>query len=81
MDGLLQIGRTEGFSALFRGLSPNVTRAVLMNASQLASYDFFKRLLLKTGYLKDNVVTHFGSSILAVSPPLAAKGPLVLTPD
>jgi dicarboxylate transporter 10 len=37
-----------------------------MNASQLASYDFFKRGLLKTGYMRDNMLTHFTSSILAV---------------
>ena len=66
VDGLVQITKQEGFSSLFRGLTPNVTRAVLMNASQLASYDFFKRGLLKTGYMRDNMLTHFTSSILAV---------------
>ena len=30
--------REEGFSSLGRGIGPNVFRAVLMNASQLASY-------------------------------------------
>jgi len=65
VDGLVQITKQEGFSSLFRGLTPNVTRAVLMNASQLASYDFFKRGLLKTGYMRDNMLTHFTSSILA----------------
>jgi len=32
-----QMVREEGFSALGRGVGPNVFRAVLMNASQLAS--------------------------------------------
>src|SRR6266702_6289050 len=32
--------REEGVSSLGRGLGPNVFRAVLMNASQLASYVF-----------------------------------------
>ena len=30
--------REEGASALTRGMGPNVFRAILMNASQLASY-------------------------------------------
>jgi len=34
----LQMVREEGFSSLGRGVGPNVFRAILMNASQLASY-------------------------------------------
>lgn len=30
--------REEGFSSLGRGVGPNMVRAILMNASQLASY-------------------------------------------
>ena len=36
-DGVVQIIRQEGTPALFRGLAPNVARAILMNASQLAT--------------------------------------------
>lgn len=36
-DGLLRMIREEGVQSLFRGLGPNVARAVLMNASQLAT--------------------------------------------
>lgn len=64
-DGVKQIYSKEGFSAFFRGLGPNVTRAMLMNASQLASYDFFKQFLLRTGYFKDNMVTHFNAGLMA----------------
>lgn len=32
--------REEGFSSLGRGVGPNVFRAILMNASQLASYAY-----------------------------------------
>lgn len=39
--------KEEGPSSLLRGAGPNVFRAVLMNASQLASYDFFKAELLR----------------------------------
>jgi len=74
--------REEGFSSLGRGVGPNVVRAILMNASQLASYvfhpftplmvdtldryDFFKRELLKTPYFEDNMACHIAASFGAV---------------
>ncbi|KAF9175575.1 Mitochondrial dicarboxylate transporter [Mortierella sp. AD011] len=64
-DGLYRIIKDEGPSQLMRGLGPNMYRAVLMTSSQLVSYDEFKRLLLSTPWFKDNLVTHFGSSLLA----------------
>lgn len=36
-----------------------------MTASQLASYDGFKRLLLDNTSLEDNLTTHFSASFLA----------------
>lgn len=36
-DGVFRMVREEGASSLFRGVGPNVARAVLMNASQLAT--------------------------------------------
>jgi len=61
-DGLFRMVREEGVSSLGRGVGPNVVRAVLMNASQLASYDFFKRELLKTPYFEDNMACHVAAS-------------------
>jgi len=61
-DGLFRMVREEGFSSLGRGIGPNVVRAILMNASQLASYDFFKRELLKTSYFEDNMACHITAS-------------------
>lgn len=37
IHGVRQIVKDEGTMALFRGLGPNVSRAILMNASQLSS--------------------------------------------
>lgn len=66
ISGLVRILREEGSKTLFRGVSPNVVRAVLMNSSQLASYDFFKDLLRSTGYLTPGTLTHYlCSSLLA----------------
>ncbi|TFY71346.1 hypothetical protein EVG20_g1651 [Dentipellis fragilis] len=64
-DALFRMVREEGVSSLARGAGPNVFRAILMNASQLASYDFFKAELLKTQYFHDNIYCHFTASFAA----------------
>ncbi|KZP26810.1 dicarboxylic acid transporter [Athelia psychrophila] len=64
-DALFRMVREEGPSSLMRGATPNVFRAILMNASQLASYDFFKSELLKTAYFDDNIYCHFTASFAA----------------
>ncbi|KAI0777902.1 dicarboxylic acid transporter [Irpex lacteus] len=64
-DALFRMVREEGPSSLMRGVGPNVVRAVLMNSSQLASYDFFKSELLKSGYFQDNIVLHTTASFAA----------------
>ncbi|KAH8427519.1 putative mitochondrial dicarboxylate carrier [Aspergillus melleus] len=63
--GLVQMSRTEGPASLFRGVWPNSTRAVLMTASQLASYDTFKRLCIQSFGMSDNLGTHFTASFMA----------------
>ena len=65
VDGLVRMTREEGWRSLFRGVWPNSIRAVLMTASQLASYDGFKRVLLTNTSLEDNLTTHFTASFLA----------------
>jgi len=64
-DALFRMVREEGVSSLARGVTPNVFRAILMNASQLASYDYFKGALLKTKYFDDNIYCHFTASFAA----------------
>ncbi|EME87810.1 uncharacterized protein MYCFIDRAFT_129539 [Pseudocercospora fijiensis CIRAD86] len=64
-DGLFRIIREEGFQSLFRGVWPNSTRAVLMTASQLASYDVFKRQLLELTSMGDTLTTHFTASLMS----------------
>ena len=58
--------RDEGPGSLTRGMTPNVIRAILMNASQLASYDWFKAELIRSGF-KDGIGCHFLASFAAVS--------------
>jgi len=65
IDGLIRLIREEGAVALTKGLIANTSRGVLMTAGQLASYDEFKKLLLKTKVMKDNLATHFMASFMA----------------
>ncbi|GME59792.1 mitochondrial dicarboxylate carrier [Neofusicoccum parvum] len=65
IDGLIRMTREEGAKALFRGVWPNSMRAVLMTASQLASYDGFKSAILQYTPLQDGLGTHFSASFAA----------------
>ncbi|KAJ1971640.1 hypothetical protein H4R35_005144 [Dimargaris xerosporica] len=65
IDGLVRISREEGVATLFRGIVPNMNRAVLMTCSQLTSYDTFKHMLLATPYFGESIYTHFTASLMA----------------
>ncbi|KAJ1593288.1 hypothetical protein NDA11_006866 [Ustilago hordei] len=65
ISGLVRMTKEEGVGSLFRGLGPNTVRAVLMNTSQLATYDVFKNLLLGSGYLCEGTALHFSASFMA----------------
>ncbi|KAI9720500.1 MAG: Mitochondrial dicarboxylate transporter [Chrysothrix sp. TS-e1954] len=66
LDGLVKMIRHEGPASLFRGVWPNSLRGLLMTASQLASYDTFKRLLITNASLDpEKVSTHFAASTLS----------------
>ena len=65
VDGLVRMTREEGAKSLFRGVWPNSMRAVLMTVSQLASYDGFKRTIIRVTPLEDGLTTHFTASLAA----------------
>ncbi|KAI8366225.1 mitochondrial carrier domain-containing protein [Blakeslea trispora] len=65
LDGVFRISKEEGTAALFRGLGPNVNRAILMTSAQCVSYDIFKHLILSYTSLQDGVPVHLTSSVLA----------------
>lgn len=65
VDGLVRMTREEGWRSLFKGVWPNSMRALLMTASQLASYDGFKSVLMEFTPMEDSLQTHFLASFLA----------------
>lgn len=65
LDGMARMAREEGPLSWFRGWLPNSSRAAVMTAGQLATYDTFKRLLVDHTPLGDTLTTHFSASFLA----------------
>ncbi|KAG4303837.1 hypothetical protein PORY_002766 [Pneumocystis oryctolagi] len=63
--GLYLIFRNEGPLSFFRGLFPNTIRAMLITASQLSSYDQFKRIIEKSDYFSKQIIKNFTAAILA----------------
>ncbi|EEB89378.1 hypothetical protein MPER_12527 [Moniliophthora perniciosa FA553] len=71
ITGLISLIKEEGVKGLARGIGPNTARAILMTASQVGSYDYFKSVLLNkqipfTNYqLRDSLLLHSIASCLA----------------
>ncbi|KAI8849285.1 mitochondrial dicarboxylate carrier [Chytridium lagenaria] len=61
-DGKLPIEKRRGYKNAFDGI---YRIAILMTASQVASYDIIKQQMLATSFFKDNLITHFGASLSA----------------
>lgn len=76
VDGMVRMAREEGFGSYFRGWLPNSSRAAVMTAGQLATYDTFKRLLMDYTPMGDNLTTHFSASFLAGLAAATATSPI-----
>ncbi|XP_038078543.1 mitochondrial 2-oxoglutarate/malate carrier protein-like [Patiria miniata] len=64
-NALARITKEEGLVTLWRGCGPTIARAMVVNAAQLASYSQAKQFLMGTGYFQDNIVCHFGASMIS----------------
>lgn len=65
IDAISQMSKNEGVPSLWRGSSLTVNRAMLVTASQLASYDQFKEMILEKDLMKDGLGTHVTASFAA----------------
>ncbi|KAK6462736.1 mitochondrial carrier domain-containing protein [Scheffersomyces coipomensis] len=66
IDGIIRICREESVGSLFRGLTPNLVRGVLMTASQVVTYDIAKNILVDNVHMDPTKKsTHFSASLLA----------------
>ncbi|XP_073149424.1 mitochondrial uncoupling protein 3 [Henckelia pumila] len=64
-DALTKIIHSEGYLGLWKGVSPNVQRAFLVNMGELACYDHAKRFIIENQICSDNIYAHTMSSIMS----------------
>ncbi|PSR99829.1 Mitochondrial uncoupling protein [Actinidia chinensis var. chinensis] len=64
-DAITRMSKQEGITSLWRGSSLTVNRAMIVTASQLASYDQVKEAILEKGLMKDGLGTHVTASFAA----------------
>ncbi|XP_022949614.1 mitochondrial uncoupling protein 5-like [Cucurbita moschata] len=76
VDAITQMVRGEGVTSLWRGSSLTVNRAMLVTASQLASYDQIKETILQKGLMKDGLGTHVTASFAAGFVAAVASNPV-----
>ncbi|XP_042496680.1 mitochondrial uncoupling protein 5-like [Macadamia integrifolia] len=65
VDAIQQMTKQEGITSLWRGSSLTVNRAMIVTASQLATYDQVKEMILGNGIMKDGLGTHVTASFVA----------------
>ncbi|KAE8009247.1 hypothetical protein FH972_005696 [Carpinus fangiana] len=66
----------EGIASLWRGSALTVNRAMIVTASQLASYDQAKEMILERGVLSDGIGTHVAASFAAGFVAAVASNPI-----
>ncbi|GAB4847227.1 Mitochondrial uncoupling protein 5 [Ancistrocladus abbreviatus] len=76
VDAIARMCKDEGVASLWRGSSLTVNRAMLVTASQLASYDQFKETILEKGWMKDGLGTHVTASFAAGFVAAVASNPV-----
>jgi len=64
-NALFRIYREEGITTLWRGATPTMARAMVVNAAQLATYSQAKQFILGTGYIQDGIFCHFIASMIS----------------
>ncbi|XP_044508031.1 mitochondrial uncoupling protein 5-like [Mangifera indica] len=76
VDALSQMSKQEGVLSLWRGSSLTVHRAMIVTASQLASYDQIKEVILERGVMQDGIGTHVAASFAAGFVAAVASNPI-----
>ncbi|XP_072952828.1 mitochondrial uncoupling protein 5-like [Typha angustifolia] len=74
-DAITRMARAEGVTSLWRGSSLTVNRAMIVTASQLATYDQAKEAILANGGA-DGMGTHVAASFAAGVVAAAASNPV-----
>ncbi|XP_057426991.1 mitochondrial uncoupling protein 5-like [Lotus japonicus] len=75
-DAIRRMAGEEGIGSLWRGSGLTVNRAMIVTASQLASYDQFKETLVGKGWMNDGIGTHVAASFAAGFVAAVASNPV-----
>ncbi|KAJ9159177.1 hypothetical protein P3X46_024699 [Hevea brasiliensis] len=75
-DALTQMSKQEGIASLWRGSGLTVNRAMIVTASQLATYDQIKEMILEKGVMSDGIGTHVTASFAAGFVASVASNPI-----
>ncbi|CAM6126577.1 unnamed protein product [Calypogeia fissa] len=75
-DALVRIIRQEGVASLWTGSGPTVQRAMVVTASQLATYDQVKDSIIKQQIMPDGLPTHVTASIVSGFVTSVASNPI-----
>lgn len=62
---ITSVVRTNGLQALWTGWVPSCQRAFIVNAAELATYGYFKMLIISNLGYGDTLITHFLASCMA----------------
>ncbi|KDP41465.1 hypothetical protein JCGZ_15872 [Jatropha curcas] len=76
IDAITRMSKQEGVTSLWRGSSLTVNRAMIVTASQLASYDQIKEAILENGVMRDGLGTHVTASFAAGFVAAVASNPV-----
>lgn len=76
VDAITRMSKQEGVTSLWRGSALTVNRAMIVTASQLASYDQIKETILEKGVMKDGLGTHVTASFAAGFVAAVASNPV-----
>lgn len=64
-NAIFRIAKEEGVSTLWKGATPTVARAMVVNGAQLASYSQAKETLISTSYFQEGIFLHFNASMIS----------------
>ncbi|KAK8562765.1 hypothetical protein V6N13_018672 [Hibiscus sabdariffa] len=76
IDALGQMTKQEGVGSLWRGSALTVNRAMIVTASQLATYDQVKEMIIEKGVMGDGIGTHVTASFAAGFVAAVASNPI-----
>ena len=64
-NALYRICKEESLATLWKGATPTVVRAMVVNGAQLSTYSQAKESLLKLSYFEEGIFLHFCASMIS----------------